>query len=42
VNVRVREYGDGSLAIFHGPRKIAAYDASGSLKEEAAKTRFGA
>jgi len=42
VNVRVREYGDGSLAIFHGPRKIAAYDASGGLKEEAAKTKFAA
>jgi transposase InsO family protein len=42
VKVRVREYGDGSLAIFHGPRKIADYDASGGLKQEAAKTRFAA
>jgi len=33
---RVREYGDGSLALFHGPRKIAAYAADGALVAEAA------
>lgn len=27
--VRVHEYADGSLALFHGPRKIAAYDPVG-------------
>jgi hypothetical protein len=42
VKVRVREYGDGSLAIFHGPRKIAAFDKNGALKEEPAKTKFAA
>lgn len=29
--VKVHEYADGSLALFHGPRKIADYDAAGSL-----------
>lgn len=33
--VRVHEYFDGSLALFHGPRKIAAYRADGTLAEEA-------
>jgi transposase len=28
-NVKVRQYPDGSLAIFHGPRCIGRYDASG-------------
>lgn len=32
--VRVHEYADGSLALFHGPRRIAAYDAGGALREE--------
>jgi transposase len=32
--VRVHDYPDGSLALFHGPRKIAAYEADGSLREE--------
>lgn len=32
--VRVHEYPDGSLALFHGPRRIAAYDAGGALREE--------
>jgi hypothetical protein len=36
--LRVHEYADGSLALFHGPRKIAAYAADGALAEsEAAK-----
>lgn len=34
--LRVHEYADGALALFHGPRKIAAYDADGALVEEAA------
>lgn len=36
-NVRVHEYWDGSLAVFHGPRKIGSYTADGTLKTEAAK-----
>ena len=32
--VRVHRYVDGSLAIFHGPRKLACYDATGSLMTE--------
>lgn len=27
--VRVHEYPDGSLAVFHGPRKLASYDGNG-------------
>jgi len=33
VRVRVHRYVDGSLAIFHGPRKLADYDKQGQLKE---------
>ena len=33
VKVRVHRYPDGSLALFHGPRKIAAYDLEGKLKK---------
>ena len=32
--VRLHRYTDGSLAIFHGPRKLADYDAEGNLREE--------
>jgi hypothetical protein len=32
--VRVHRYVDASLAIFHGPRKLADYDARGSLRSE--------
>jgi len=31
VKVRVHEYTDGSLAIFHGPRRLANYDKEGEL-----------
>ena len=31
--VRVHKYLDGSLAVFHGPRKLADYDRQGNLKE---------
>jgi len=31
VKVRVHRYPDGRLAIFHGPRKLAVYDAQGNL-----------
>ena len=33
VRVRIHRYLDGSLAIFHGPRKLADYDYKGNLKE---------
>jgi transposase len=31
--VQVRRYRDGRLALYHGPRRIAAYDAAGALIE---------
>ena len=31
--VRVHEYQDGCLAVFHGPRRLADYDATGQLIE---------
>jgi hypothetical protein len=33
VKVQVHRYIDGSLSIFHGPRKLADYDKQGKLKE---------
>jgi len=33
VRVRVHRYIDGSLTVFHGPRKLADYDVQGKLKE---------
>jgi hypothetical protein len=32
--MRVHCYPDGSLAVFHGPRKLANYDAEGRLKQD--------
>jgi len=32
--VRVHAYWDGSLALFHGPRKIASYAKDGALAED--------
>jgi hypothetical protein len=32
--VRVHEYSDGSMSIFHGPRKLAKYDETGNLVTE--------
>ena len=29
--VKVREYPDGTLAVFHGPRRLARYDAAGKV-----------
>jgi hypothetical protein len=29
-SIKVREYPDGTLAVFHGPRRIARYDAAGA------------
>jgi hypothetical protein len=31
--VRVHEYPDGSLAIYHGPHRLADYTATGALIE---------
>lgn len=39
VKVRVHRYIDGSMAVFHGPRKLAEYDQEGQLK---AKTKMAA
>lgn len=33
VKVRVHRYPDGSLSIFHGPRRLANYHSDGQLKE---------
>jgi hypothetical protein len=33
-SVRVHEYPDGTLAVFHGPRRLARYSASGTLLDE--------
>jgi transposase len=35
--VRVHEHADGSLALFHGPRCLARYDAAGRLQEPLAE-----
>jgi transposase len=32
--VRVHEYPDGRLAIFHGPHRLADYDAEGNLRDD--------
>lgn len=37
-SVRVHEYPDGRLAIFHGPRLLARYEADGALIEETQKS----
>ena len=34
VKVQVHRYLDGSLAVFHGPRRLAGYDSWGKLKKE--------
>ena len=33
VRVRIHRYPDRTMAIFHGPRKLADYDPKGNLKE---------
>lgn len=40
--VRVHEYADGSLSIFHGPRRLARYGADGSLIAREDTTRSAA
>jgi transposase len=34
VRIRVHRYPDGRLGIFHGPRKLAEYDAKGKIRAE--------
>jgi hypothetical protein len=33
-NVKVRQYPDGTLAVFHGPRCLGRYDAKGAAREQ--------
>ncbi|MFQ5430856.1 MAG: ISNCY family transposase [Phycisphaerae bacterium] len=40
--VRVHDYPDGSSALFHGPRRIADYDADGALLETEAPAKQAA
>lgn len=40
--VRVHEYPDGSLALFHGPRRLARYAADGTPLQEAPQTQSAA
>lgn len=40
--VRVHAYGDGTLAVFHGPRRLARYQADGRLISEGDTTRSAA
>lgn len=37
VKVRIHRYPDGSLAVFHGPRKLANYHPNGQIKEDPEK-----
>ena len=41
-SVQVRQYGDGSLAIHHGPRRLAGYTADGALIIEQGDARSAA
>ena len=40
--VRVHAYGNGTLAVFHGPRRLARYQADGRLLAEEGTTRSAA
>jgi transposase len=42
VRVRVHAYEDGTLALFHGPRCLARYDAAGRLQEPCAEVKRSA
>jgi transposase len=42
VRVRVHEHEDGTLALFHGPRCLARYDAAGQLQEPRAEVKRSA
>src|SRR5690606_39952234 len=36
--VKVRRYDDGSIAVFHGPRRIASFNPDGSQNQPAIRT----
>jgi hypothetical protein len=38
-NVRVHRYLDASLAIFHGPRKLASYSPQGEVMDQKKKAQ---
>ena len=42
VTVQVHEYPDGTLAVFHGPRRLAGYRPDATLIEEDPATRSAA
>jgi transposase len=42
VTVQVHEYPDGTLAIFHGPRRLVGYHPDGAVIEEDSNTRSAA
>jgi hypothetical protein len=37
--VKVHEYPDGTLAVFHGPRRLADYHGDGTIKQESCETQ---
>src|SRR4051812_24561073 len=41
-NVRVHEYPDGRLAVFHGPRRLADYEPDGTLIDQISPARTAA
>jgi hypothetical protein len=41
-NVRVHEYPDGRLAVFHGPRRLADYEPDGALIDQISPARTAA
>ncbi len=40
--VRVHEYPDGHLAVFHGPRRLARYQADGAVLDQTKQSRAAA
>jgi uncharacterized protein (DUF58 family) len=42
VTVRVHEYPDGRLAVFHGPRRLADYEPDGTLIDQISPARTAA
>jgi len=40
-SVQVHEYSDGGMAIFHGPRKLARYEATGELTAQGSRQEVG-
>ena len=41
-SVRVHEYSGGTLAVFHGPRRLARYQADGTILDETKNSRAAA